>query len=129
MRDVISGEYLPLTIGQFCNILPDDGDEIVAPLRAINRIYIIELSHSSRRAKKARIRRHRNGPVIALHAREIDARNSRRRWIMDGPGRIDRSPRLGPVGDQARPPRNVLRRPTGVGIGFRGRDEGHGRSS
>lgn len=37
MRDMISGEYLPLTIGQFCNILPDDGDEIVAPLQAINR--------------------------------------------------------------------------------------------
>lgn len=37
MRDVISGEYLPLTIGQFCNILLDDGDEIVAPSQAINR--------------------------------------------------------------------------------------------
>lgn len=37
MRDVISGEYLPLTIGQFRNILPDNGDEIVAPSQAINR--------------------------------------------------------------------------------------------
>lgn len=27
IRDTISGEYLPLTIGQFHNILPDDDDD------------------------------------------------------------------------------------------------------
>ncbi|KYN16920.1 hypothetical protein ALC57_10789 [Trachymyrmex cornetzi] len=36
MRDMISGEYLPLTIEQFCNILPGDSDEMVAPSQAIN---------------------------------------------------------------------------------------------
>lgn len=71
MRDVISGEYLPLTIGQFCNILPDDGDEIVAPSQAINPEY-----SPTRRAvwgEKGADSHRRNGPVIVLHAREIDA--------------------------------------------------------
>lgn len=75
MRDVISGEYLPLTIGQFCNILPDNGDEIVAPLRVINRESSLPLARVCGEKGEDSPRR-RNGPVIALHAREIDTRNS-----------------------------------------------------
>jgi len=63
MRDVISGEYLPLTIEQFCNILPGDGDEIVAPSQAINwensPIRFV-------RGEKGADSRHRNGLLIAL---------------------------------------------------------------
>ncbi|KYM97519.1 hypothetical protein ALC62_11813 [Cyphomyrmex costatus] len=63
MRDVISGEYLPLTIEQFCNILPGDGDEMVAPSQAINR----ENSPIRPvRGEKGADSRHRNGLVITL---------------------------------------------------------------
>ena len=74
MRDVISGEYLPLTIEHFCNILPGDGDEMVAPSQAINW----ENSPIRPvRSEKGADSRHRNEqPANRRAAREIDACNS-----------------------------------------------------
>ncbi|EGI57130.1 hypothetical protein G5I_14600 [Acromyrmex echinatior] len=129
MRDVISGEYLLLTIEQFCNILPGDGDEMVAPSQAINWENS-PIRNSPVRGEKGADPRHRNGLLIALLEKSIHKSNLARATTPDyGFGRVDNQwirRKSSPV-SQERPPSADEFRDTG--IGFRGRAGGHGRSS
>lgn len=81
MRDVISGEYLLLTIEQFCNILPGDGDEMVAPSQAINWENS-PIRNSPVRGEKGADPRHRNGLLIALLEKSIHVIRNKSHYVL-----------------------------------------------